>query len=198
MRRHQERPSGRLLLFVVLLAATALLSGCGSSAANPIQSPTVTLTASPTTITAGTSATLAWTSTNGASASISNNIGSVPLSGSMNVTPSQTATYTITVTGSGNMSATAQVTVTVNAVVGAPTVSISATPSSINTGQSSTLMVTATNANTVVITDNVDSSKYSLPASGGTQTVSPTSTTTYTVTATGTNNQKATSSEEHT
>jgi phospholipase C len=90
------------------------------------------------------------------------------------------------------MSATAQVTVTVNAVVGAPTVTISATPSSINTGQSSALMVTATNANTVVITDNVDSSKYSLPASGGTQTVSPTSTTTYTVTATGTNSQTAT------
>jgi phospholipase C len=192
MRRHQERTSGRLLLFVVLLAATALLSGCGSSAANPIHSPTVTLNASPTTITAGTSATLAWTSSNGASASISNGVGSVPLSGSMNVTPSQTTTYTITVTGSGTTTATAQATVTVSSVAGGPTVAMSANPASITAGQSSTLTVTATNATTVAITDNLDSSKYSLPATGGTQSVSPTSTTIYTVTATGTNSQTAT------
>jgi phospholipase C len=192
MKRHRDHTSGRLLLVLLLGLATGLSSGCGSSAAKQTSSPpTATLTASPTTITAGTSATLTWTSANAASASINNGVGSVALAGSMSVTPSQTTTYAITVNGSGSATATAQATVTVTAVVGGPTVTIGANPTSISAGQMSTLTVTATNATAVVITDNLDSTKYSLPASGGTQTVSPTATTMYTVTATGVNNQTA-------
>jgi len=52
--------------------------------------------------------------------------------------------------------------------------------------------VVATNSNKVVITDNLDSNSYPLPASGGTQSVIPTATTIYTATATGTNNQSVT------
>jgi len=59
-------------------------------------------------------------------------------------------------------------------------------------GQSSTLTVTAANATSVVITDNLDSTKYALANTGGTVTLSPTATTIYTVTATGTNSQTAT------
>ena len=44
----------------------------------------------------------------------------------------------------------------------------------------------------MVITDNLDSTKYSLAATGGSVTLSPTATTIYTVTATGANNQTAT------
>jgi phospholipase C len=55
--------------------------------------------------------------------------------------------------------------------------------SSISQGSSDTLTVTATNATKVVITGS-DGSSYSLPASGGTQTVTPTATTTYTAEAT--------------
>jgi phospholipase C len=77
------------------------------------------------------------------------------------------------------------------ATVATPTVTISANPTSISAGQASTLTVTATNANNVVITDNVDSNSYPLPASGGTQNVSPTATTIYTATATGANGQTA-------
>jgi hypothetical protein len=62
--------------------------------------PTCTLTASPTSIPQGQSATLTWTSQNATSASITN-IGSVPTSGTQNVSPSQTTTYTGTFTGAG-------------------------------------------------------------------------------------------------
>ena len=115
------------------------------------------------------------------------------MSGSKTVTPTQTTTYVITVSGIGSGTATAQVTVAVAAGSG-PTVTISASPASITSGQASTLTVTATNASSVVIGDNVDSNRYTLAASGGTQSVSPTATTTYTATATGTNNQTATAS----
>jgi phospholipase C len=77
------------------------------------------------------------------------------------------------------------------ATAATPTVTISANPASISAGQASTLTVTATNANNVVITDNVDSNSYPLTASGGTQNVSPTATTMYTATATGANSQTA-------
>jgi phospholipase C len=115
------------------------------------------------------------------------------LAGSTTVTPTQTTTYTITANGSGNATATAQVTVTVMPVA-TPAVTISSNPASITAGLSSTLTVTATNANNVVITDNVDTNSYPLSASGGTQSVSPTTTTIYTATATGANNQTATAS----
>jgi phospholipase C len=89
------------------------------------------------------------------------------------------------------MTATAQATVTVTPA-GTPTVTISASPSSIIAGQSSTLTVVATNSSQVVITNNVDSTSYTLSATGGTQSVSPTTSTIYTATATGTNLQTAT------
>ena len=79
MKRHRDHASGRILLTLVLGLATGLWSGCATSAANQTSPPTATLTASPTTIAAGTSATLTWTSANAASASINNGVGSVPL-----------------------------------------------------------------------------------------------------------------------
>jgi phospholipase C len=65
-----------------------------------------------------------------------------------------------------------------------PTVSISATPTSIAAGNSSTLTITATNATQVTVTGS-DGSSETLPAGGGTDTVSPTVTTTYTASASG-------------
>jgi phospholipase C len=90
--------------------------------------------------------------------------------------------------------ATAQATVKVTPAAAIPTVTIGANPRSISAGQSSTLTVTANNATNLVITDNVDSNSYPLPASGGMQSVSPTATTIYTAIVTGQNNQTATAS----
>src|SRR5450755_3215326 len=72
-----------------------------------------------------------------------------------------------------------------NAPDTAPTVRITAKPASITSGNSSNLTVIATNATQVTLT-GTDHSAYDLPASGGTQAVSPLATATYTAVATGT------------
>ena len=66
----------------------------------------------------------------------------------------------------------------------APTVTISANPAQISSGQNSVLTVAAQNASTVVISNNVDSSTINMPNTGGTVSVMPTQTTTYKATAT--------------
>src|SRR3569832_2267248 len=82
--------------------------------------------------------------------------------------------------------------VSVSSTASAPTVTMTASPASITSGQSSTLNVTAQNASSVVVTNNVDSSSTTLSGVGGTVTVSPTVTTTYTATATNSAGAKAT------
>ena len=77
--------------------------------------PTVTMSASPSSIDWGQSATLTWSSTNAVSATITPGIGAVPVSGSRKVSPTVTTTYRITVWGAdGEMqTATASTEVTV-------------------------------------------------------------------------------------
>jgi Tol biopolymer transport system component len=101
------------------LFATIGLAGCGgggSTQSPPVQktTPTGTFSASPTSISDGSSTTLSWTSENATSASIDNSVGSVtPVSGgSAKVSPTTTTTYTLTLTGSGG-SVTYQAAVTV-------------------------------------------------------------------------------------
>lgn len=65
-----------------------------------------------------------------------------------------------------------------------PSVTISANPSTIQQGQTSVLTVSATNATSVTVTDNMDDNVYTLPNTGGTVSVSPVETTTYTAKAT--------------
>src|SRR5947209_6544114 len=75
-----------------------------------------------------------------------------------------------------------------------PTVTISASPSTITAGQSSTLTVSAQGAQGVVVTDNVDPNQYTLSSTGGSVVVSPASTATYTATATSSSGVKQTAS----
>ena len=139
--------------------------------------PTATFSASPTSITAGQSSTLTWTSSNATTVSIDNGVGSQAVNGSVSVSPASATTYTLTATGpGGTITKTATVTVTQPA----PTATFSASPTSINAGQSSTLTWSTTNATSISIDNGVGSK----PASG-TASVSPASTTTYTLTATG-------------
>jgi len=69
------------------------------------------------------------------------------------------------------------------AVAAVPTVSIKASASSITSGQTDTLTVTETGAASIHVTGS-NGTAYTLPYSGGTLTVAPTTTTTYTATAT--------------
>jgi phospholipase C len=84
----------------------------------------------------------------------------------------------------GKGAATETINVTVQGAQTGTTDSITANPTSITTGGSSTLTVSAANATTVTVT-GTDGSAYSLQPTGGTLTVDPTATTTYTVQAAG-------------
>lgn len=148
--------------------------------------PTVTIAASPTSITAGSSSILNVAATNATKVTVTGNDGSsytlTPSGGTQAVTPATTTVYTATATGAGG-TVTDSVTVTV-APVPAPTVTITATPQSITAGASSALNVVALNATAITVT-GTDGSSYQMGPSGGSQSVSPSATTTYTATATG-------------
>ena len=176
------------VLFAFCWSFLLWVAGCGAnSGSSPVLTPTVSITANPTSVAANASAMLTVTATNATTVTVTGSDGSsYSLSangGTQSVTPSATTTYTATATNEGAKSATATATVMVTAAA-APTVSISASPASIAAGSSSTLTVAATNATTVTVSGS-DGSSYSLQATGGTQSVSPTATTTYTATATG-------------
>jgi len=85
------------------IAAAVLLSSCGGygggGSSMPPPTPTITLGVEPTTIVAGQSATLTWSSTNASSCTASGAwSGNEPTSGSMVVTPTTTGTTTYTLT----------------------------------------------------------------------------------------------------
>ena len=142
--------------------------------------PTGQFAASPSTIQAGQTATLSWTTTNATAVSIDQGIGPVDASGTKTVSPTQNTTYTLTVTGGGTtVTQTASVTV-MNAPPPAPTASLSASTATIQAGQSATLSWNTTNATDVSIDQGIGA-----VGATGTKKVSPLSTTTYTLTATG-------------
>jgi len=166
-----------------------LLAGCGADVKVDLgRPPTVTISASPTSITAGSSSVLTVTATNATQVTLTGSDGTTytlqPSGGTQTVTPAASATYTASATGAGGKAtATATVTIT-GAPTPTPTVTISASPTSIAPGGSSVLSVTAANATQVTLTGS-DGSTYTLQPSGGTQTASPAASATYTASATG-------------
>ena len=180
------------MLCLACLPFALLFSGCGGGgpsnfgSTNP--SPTVSITASPTSIAAGESATLTVTASNATAVTVTGSDGSSYTlqanGGTESAKPTATTTYTATATGAGGTaSATATVTMA-STPTPTPTVTITANPNSITAGGSSTLTVTATNATQVTVSGS-DGATYKLAATGGTQSVTPSVTTTYTATATG-------------
>jgi len=161
---------------------TITAAGLGGTATDTVtvtvyQPPTVNIAVDPGTILLGESSTLSWTSTDADTAAIDQGIGSVAVTGSISLSPIETTTYSITVNGSGG-SATENVTLTITHPV--PVVSISANPSEIQLGESSTLNWSSTNADSCVIEPGIGTVDPS-----GSFTVSPTETTNYIITAIG-------------
>lgn len=149
--------------------------------------PTVTFSAASSTITNGAPDTLTWATTNATSVSISpaiqiEDVTTMPLNYTAPVSPAQTTTYTITATGPGG-TATATTTITVNQV--APTVTLTLTPTTIQSGQSSTLTWSTGHTSGLTITASSGSPINVTNPASGSVTVNPTATTTYTATATG-------------
>ena len=148
--------------------------------ASPPPGPTVTLSASPSTINAGESSVLSWTTTDATSCSwlsgegVSGSANSA--GGSFTVSPNSTSLYTIECsnsTGSANDSVTVNV-----APPSAPTVSLTASPTTIDEGNSTTLSWNSTNAVSCNWTGGGLSG--SAPTSGS-MSVSPTTDTTYSI-----------------
>jgi len=120
---HHSR-SRKLAIFLVFVGFGALVGGCKKQVAAPPPAaapvpppakPTVTLSATPSSITSGQTVTLAWSSTDATDLEISPEVGKVAPGGSTPVTPTESTTYTITATGVGG-SATASARVTVAGV----------------------------------------------------------------------------------
>jgi peptidoglycan-associated lipoprotein len=116
-----------VLLSLSLVGVVAIVGGCKKRVASvppaqtipaPTAQPTVTLTASPTTVNPGGSVTLTWSSTNATDVSIDPGVGKVAVEGSTPVTPTESTTYMITANGpGGTATANARVTVTGGAAV---------------------------------------------------------------------------------
>jgi phospholipase C len=176
------------VLSMILPYAVPAFAGVGfSGQATGSPAPTVTITANPTSITAGSSSVLTVVAQNATGITITGSNGSKRTmaagGGSVSVSPTSATTYTATATGAGG-TASASVTITITTSTSAPTVTVTANPTSMTKGSSSIVTVTATNATQVTL-DGSNNSQRTLGATGATVSVSPTSTTTYTATATG-------------
>lgn len=183
-----------LLAVFILVAVT----GCGSQAIShpgPTGPVSLTFSASSNSISSGQSVTLSWQSANATAVAITASAGGASrtvvngaqTSGSVSDSPTQTTVYSAVATGaSGSSSAPQTVTVNVAQAVPPQITSFTASPTSVNAGQTTTISWTTTNATAVNITPPVFNPEdgITLPTTG---TANPpvSSTTTYTITATG-------------
>ena len=159
--------------------------GLGETAENlpdgSTPAPTVTFTADPTAIDEGGASLLGWSTTDADSCTASGGwSGSRSTQGSESVSLSGTTGFTLACTGAGG-STQESVTVTVNAAGPAPSIGLSANPSTIDEGDSSLLSWLSANADSCVASGGWSGSK----STSGSESVSPSSTTTYTLTCTG-------------
>src|ERR1051326_248154 len=180
---------------VSFLVCLTWLAGCGGGTPKAVQTvtttpttsnnqlPTLQLTASPASISAGGFSTLTWNTSGASSVSFNPSLGeddaALPVGGSMAVAPQTTTTYTETASGPGGKVSQS---VTINVGPPLPTISIIANPSSLVAGSqsSSTLSWTTQNATSASI-DGIGS--ISVPS--GSISVSPSTTTTYTANVSG-------------
>jgi len=169
------RSKNRLMVFLRGTPRASITIEIREKSTNP--PPEVTFAADPQSITLGESSTLTWATTHADSVNIDQGIGSVALNGSLVVSPQETITYTLTAEGPGG---TTTLNINVTVTVPAPIVNISADPTSILTGKTSTLTWNATYADACTIEPGIGS----VDVNGSIQ-VSPTETITYTITATG-------------
>ena len=144
----------RTFAIVGLSASALVLSGCGDEDdedESPL--PTLTLSANPTSVAMGGSTTLTWSSTDATGCTGSGDwSGSVAASGSTTINNlTSNKTFSAQCTGPGGTSASQSVTVTVQSVPAA-TATLSANPTTVNSGGSTTLTWSSTNATSCTAT----------------------------------------------
>jgi hypothetical protein len=183
----------------LVLAATSTVAACGGSGSTPSApsstttttvpaAPTVTLTASPTSVVSGSSSALSWSSANATACAASGNwSGSQPVTGSASTGALNTnSSYTLTCTGPGGSGA-ATTTITVTAAAPppppAPTVSLTVTPTGVTSGGTSALSWSSTNATSCAASGSWSGSE---PTAGSASTGALNANATYTLTCSGT------------
>jgi hypothetical protein len=158
----------------LLVAPLLLLSACGEEAQvreseqPPEQvAPTVTMTASPMNVSAGGTTMLSWTTTNAASCVASGGwSGSKATNGSSSSSALMADTlFSLTCTASNGQTGYGAVTIAVANSNPAPTVTLTANPTSVTTGGSSTLTWSSTNATSCTASNGWTGAK----ATSGTQ-----------------------------
>ena len=175
-------------IVLIMLGASAL-TGCGGGSSpspslpppSPPALPTASLDASSTTIDAGGSTTLTWSSTHATSCAASGSwSGTLAASGSRSTGAlGDDATFVLTCTGAGGTSKPATVTVVVD---DPPTATLSANPTSVTAGSRSTLTWSSTHATTCLAAGGWTGS---LAAAGARASGAVNSQTTYTLTCSG-------------
>jgi len=143
--------------------------------------PTISISANPSTITAGESAILTWVADNASRCTASGPwSGSQPASGSQTTgTLQASTTYSLTCSGPGGV-ATQEVTVSVTEA--APVVTITADPTTVKSGATSTLTWSSSNATSCVASGGWAGGKA---VRGSQKTVALSATTTFALTCTG-------------
>ena len=152
----------------------------------PPLAPTVSLSASPTSIASGGNATLTWSSTNATSCTASGGWSGAQSTSGTQSTGALTASTSYTLScsnGAGSASQTALVT-----VVPRPTVALSANPTSVVSGTASTLTWSSTNATSCTASGGWSGAT---PTSGTASTPLLTTSTTFTLTCSGTGGSRS-------
>jgi hypothetical protein len=176
----------------VVLASSTANASCatgtswdGSKCAVLPPAPVATISANPTSVAYGGSSTITWSSTNNATycTAAASWSGTKTASGSetmSNLTSSKS--YAISCTGAGGISPMVYVSVIVGAQTQTPTATISASPTSIASGGTSTITWSSTNATSCTASGDWSGTKAT---SGNASTGALTSSKTYTITCTG-------------
>lgn len=147
----------------------------------PMTPQILSFTATPQTVAPNQPSRLEWSTAHTTSVMIDQGIGSVSLTGFVDISPAVTTTYTLTASGPGG-TVTAQVTVSVMDARTAPIISFSASPRSIARDQSATLIWSSSGTEPIVVT--IDQGIGGPLPPSGSLPVKPEQTTTYTLTAT--------------
>jgi hypothetical protein len=173
-----------LLALAALISLSSIESGVAAAAASPY-APSVTFTSGPATLSSGSAGYLWWKTSNVTGCKASGGwTGSVSTGGYRSTGPlTKTTQYGLTCTGpEGSASKSTTITVTGSPTSAAPTVKISASPSSLASGGSSTLTWSSTNATACSAAGAWSGTKG---VSGSQSTGALNASTTYSLTCTG-------------
>lgn len=167
----------RSRLIVFLFGSPGAAINVSINLKSSVTLPEVQFTATPQTISAGESSILTWTVSQADSVAIAPEIGRVEATGSLTVTPTQSTEYHLTASGPGG---TATATTTVSVTKLNPNVSLTASPTMIAPGKSSTLSWNSEYAKSCRLEPDVGD----IPLNGQLD-VTPLADTLYTITASG-------------